>query len=275
MDGDPGFSSGDKLPTGLDVDLALAIERDELFLVYQPTVNFVTNTFVGVEALIRWRTPTKGVLLPEAFISRFEASNLLAALSRWTLPTACAQGVIWHDKGYRFSVSVNVSLHEFNLHDFIDAVSDALSQSRLEPAGLVLEFAQATLLRDCELTATRLSQLRQLGVRVAVDDFVPGKSSLEELANFNLDFVKLDRLFISEITSSGTDVAALVHSLVDDAELHHVQIVASGIENIGQRDQLANERVRVGQGFLFSRPHEADEIDNFLQDFSIFSGKLL
>lgn len=258
----------------LALELAEALARDQFFLVYQPTIDLQTNAFAGVEALIRWRHEELGVLSPDSFIEELEASGEIVSVGRWALDTACAQGAVWHDKGYRFSVSVNVSEKQFTYAYFVKDVATALAASRFDPGLLVLEFAQDVLFSNRDTSTTRLGELRALGVKVAVDDFSPATSNLDELAIFDVDVVKLDREFIAGITDS-SEAARLVHELVQSSDDRHVQVIASGIEDAAQRTQLQSENVHVGQGFLFSKPHEAAEIDTYLQDFAIFSGKPL
>lgn len=270
----PADSNAEDVSLDLARELTQAIEDEQFFLVYQPTIDLQTNAFAGVEALIRWRHPLRGVLGPDNFIDELEASGQIMPVGRWALNTACAQGAAWHDKGYRFSVSVNVSERQFETPAFFQDVADALSSSRFDPSLLVLEFAQATLLGGGEATAPRLELLRTLGVRFAIDDFEPGGSALDELEQFPIDIVKLDREFIAGLATS-SEASSLVHRLVESSETRHLQVIASGIEDSDQREQLQNEKVHVGQGYLFSKPHEAAEIDRFLEDFAIFSGKPL
>lgn len=255
-------------------DLVIALERGQFFLVYQPTIDLETNGFAGVEALIRWRRPERGVLGPDLFIAELEQSGQIVAVGRWALDTACFDGASWHDKGYRFNVSVNVAHRQFVSDSFFDDVATALSVSRFDPALLVLEFAQGTLAEDRDDSIARLTRLRSLGVRISVDDFEPGESALEELEAFSIDVVKLDRQFIAGMAAS-KEGASLVHGLVQMSETRHLQVIASGIEDSEQRTRLQSENVRVGQGYLFSKPHEAAEIDRYLEDFAIFSGKPL
>jgi EAL domain-containing protein (putative c-di-GMP-specific phosphodiesterase class I) len=270
----PADSNAEDVSLDLARELTQAIEDEQFFLVYQPTIDLQTNAFAGVEALMRWRHPRRGILSPDTFIDELEASGQIMPVGRWALNTACAQGAAWHDKGYRFSVSVNVSERQFETPAFFQDVADALSSSRFDPALLVLEFAQATLLGGRDATAPRLELLRTLGVRFAVDDFEPGESALDELEKFPIDVVKLDREFIAGLATS-SEASSLVHRLVESSETRHLQVIASGIEDSDQREQLQNEKVHVGQGYLFSKPHEAIEIDRFLEDFAIFSGKPL
>jgi EAL domain-containing protein (putative c-di-GMP-specific phosphodiesterase class I) len=267
-------------PTGPEIDafsarvLADALDRQEFFLVYQPTIDLETNGFAGVEALIRWRHREQGVLGPDLFIADLEDSGEIVAVGRWALETACADGASWHDKGYRFNVSVNIARRQFISDVFVDDVADALSASRFDPTLLVLEFAQGTLSADRDNSVDRLARLRSLGVRFAVDDFEPGESALEELEVFSIDIVKLDRRFIAGVATSA-DASSQVHGLIQMSEARHLQVIAAGIEDSEQRTRLQNEKVRVGQGYLFSKPHEAAEIDRYLEDFAIFSGRPL
>ncbi|MHB8379039.1 MAG: EAL domain-containing protein [Acidimicrobiales bacterium] len=251
-----------------------AVRQGQFFLVYQPTIDLQTNAFAGVEALLRWRHAERGVLSPDAFIDVLESSGQIIPVGRWALQTACAQGAAWHDKGYRFCVSVNVSRSQFEAPSFVQDVADALRSSRFDPALLVLEFAKATLLVDRDATGTRLAKLRTIGVRFAVDNFAPSGSASDELEAFPIDIVKLDRDFVAGLATS-SEAASLVHRLVESSETRKLQVIAAGIEDLAQRTQLQNEKVHVGQGFLFSKPHEAEEIDRFLEDFAIFSGKPL
>jgi EAL domain-containing protein (putative c-di-GMP-specific phosphodiesterase class I) len=258
---------------GVDLagELTTALGDEQFFLVFQPEIDLNSNAFVGVEALLRWRHPQRGVLGPDTFVPALESSGLILTVGRWALATACAQGAEWHDKGFRFTVSVNVSALQFEWSGFVDEVEDVIATSRFPASLLVLEFAQATLAGD---VADRLHGLTQLGVRLAIDDFEPGQSLLSDLENLPINVLKLDRHFVASLSDSAVG-AELVHSLVDMAKKSQLQIVASGIEDAEQRQRLQLEEVGVGQGFLFSEPHEAAVIDRYLEDFSIFSGKPL
>ena len=261
-------------PAPVEGDLAAALASGQFFLVYQPTIDLETGAFAGVEALIRWRHPSRGVLSPEVFIDELESTGEIVPVGRWALRTASAHGAAWHDKGYRFNVSVNVSPRQFSSEGFHDDVATALKESRFDASLFVLEFAQGTLTADHDASLERLGRLRELGVRFAVDDFEPGESALDELQAFSIDIVKLNRDFIATLATS-LDAASLVHRLVQLSESRHLQVIAAGVEDSDQRETLRNERVHVGQGYLFSKPHEAEEIDRYLEDFSIFSGKPL
>jgi EAL domain-containing protein (putative c-di-GMP-specific phosphodiesterase class I) len=274
MSKNPAGASDNSVRHDLSGELSEALAQGQFFLVYQPTIDLQTNAFAGVEALIRWRHPERGVLTPDAFIDELEADDEILPVGRWALQTACAQGAVWHDRGYRFTVSVNIARRQLESDEFRDDVADALSSSRYDPALLVLEFTQGTLLSNKESSSFRVKQLKSLGIRIAVDDFEPGESALDELQTFDVDIVKLGREFIAAISTS-SEATGLVHGLVQLSDSRHVQVIAAGIEDSDQRTRLADEKVHVGQGFLFSEPHEADEIDRYLEDFAIFSGKPL
>lgn len=266
-------SPDDARSTASANELERALERQEFFLVYQPEIDLGTNAFTGVEALLRWRTATNEVLDPGEFVPELETSGLIVDVGRWTLLTACTQGTQWHNRGYRFSVSVNVAAPQIERPDFVEVVDAALADSHFDASQLVLEFSQRTL-TDHEALADQLSALRLLGVRVAIDDFVPGPLALDQIETWPIDIVKLDRGFIAGLADSSASALA-VHAMMDRAKSMDVRIIASGIEDAEQRRRLQLEAVNTGQGYLFSKPHEAAEIDRYLEDFSIFSGKPL
>jgi EAL domain-containing protein (putative c-di-GMP-specific phosphodiesterase class I) len=264
-----------RTPSGdLGDELARAAEGHEFFLVYQPAIDLQTGAFAGVEALIRWRHPKRGVLGPDRFIDALADSDLVVAVGQWTLATACRQGALWHRKGYRFTVSVNIAPRQFARGAFVDDVVTALTASRFNPALLVLEFAQRTLLEGDRDVRPRLEELVSLGVRLAVDDFELGRSTLDDLADVPVTTIKLSRASVASVVESKKG-ASEVHRLVALARSRDVQVIASGVEDAAQRELLASEQVDLGQGFLFSRPFEVDELDHFLEDFALFSGKPL
>ena len=274
MVNEPVHSKGAFDHQAMTADLARALETDQFFLVYQPTIDLQTSAFSGVEALLRWRHPDRGVISPEEFIPELETSGQIIPVGQWALNTACRQGAQWHARGYRFAVSVNISVKQLETAGFVKDVEQTLDASDFDPTLLVLEFSQVALMSGNEATMHRLSKLKALGVRLAVDDFAPDHSPLANLESFPIDIVKLDREFIAAIMKS-SEAAALVHTLVLLAKSLNLQIIASGIEDVDQRTRLQIEEVDIGQGFLFSKPHEVQEIDRFLEDFAIFSGKPL
>ena len=253
--------------------LERALAEHQFLLLYQPTFDLKDGAFVGVEALLRWRHPTRGTVGPEAFLSALETTGLIKAVGSWVLTTACRQGADWYARGHRFSVSVNVSRQQLAEPSLPTEVARALAESTFDPRHLVLEFSEHVLVGGTELRVS-LERLKATGVRLAIDDFGMEPGSAMLLETLPIDIVKIDRTFVSDLSTS-TGHAARVHQLVELGLERHVQTVAQGIEDDDQRLRLQGENVDVGQGFLFSVPHDAEAIDRFLEDYAIFSGKPL
>ncbi len=247
----------------LEQDLAEALDRGQLYLLYQPTFDLQSEQVIGVEALIRWRHPTRGVVGPSEFIPVAEETGLIVAIGRWVLVQACRQAASWHRRGHTIGVSVNVSARQLDSDELIEDVRCALDGSELDPATLTLEITETTLMRDAEATAKRLYALKELGLRIAIDDFGTGYSSLAYLRQFPADALKIDRSFISGIAAS-KESAALVHTLVALGRSLHIETLAEGIEDQSQLKALQREHCDHGQGFLFSRPLDVSAVEAFL-----------
>ena len=247
----------------LETDLHAALEAHQFFLLYQPTFDLSTGAFASVEALLRWRHPTRGVIQPDDFIPALEASGLIVPVGRWVLHEACRQGAAWERQGHRVTVSINVSAKQLDRDQIVTDVHDALASSGFDPALCVLELTETTLMHNVEDTVGRLALLKALGVRVAIDDFGTGYSSLAYLRQFPIDVLKIDRSFVSGITDT-SEAVALVHAMVQLGKALGLETVAEGVENDGQRVQLAAENVDTAQGFLFARPLDVEAVDRLL-----------
>jgi len=252
----------------LEVDLHGALAENQFYLVYQPTIDLQTNAFSGVEALLRWRHPVRGVVQPDEFIPALEASGVIVSVGAWVLEEACRQGALWQAAGHRFSVSVNVSGRQLDRDRIFDDVQSALDLSGFDPTLLVLELTETALMEKVEETIERLGILKSLGVRIAIDDFGTGHSSIAYLQRLPIDILKIDRSFVSSIAAS-TQSAALVHALVQLGKVLNLETIAEGIEDDDQRICLQAEQVDSGQGFLFSRPIDVVAIDQFLKEFAV------
>ncbi len=251
----------------LEVDLGGALEAAQFFLMYQPTVDLATGAFTGVEALLRWRHPERGVVLPDDFIPALESSGLIIPVGAWVLHEACRQGAIWQGRGHRFTVSVNISAKQLERDQLVTDVREAVAMSGFDPNELILELTETALMHDSGSTRARLMLLKALGVRVAIDDFGTGYSSLAYLRQFPIDILKIDRTFVSGITDSN-ESAALVHTLVQLGKVLGIETIAEGIETNDQRTRLETERVDTGQGFLFARPLAVADLDRLLLDYA-------
>ena len=257
----------------LEVDLHKALSANQFFLLYQPTIDLQSNEFTGVEALLRWRHPERGVVLPDEFIPALEASGLIVPVGAWVLQEACRQGAAWSRKGHPFTVSVNVSARQLERDRILDDVQNALSESGFNPEQLVLELTETTLMNEADATILRLKLLKALGVRIAIDDFGTGYSSLSYLRRFPIDILKIDRCFVSGIGNSA-QASALVHTLVQLGKVLNLETVAEGIEDDDQRLRLQAESVDTGQGFLFAKPLDVNALDKFLDRYQVKARQL-
>lgn len=255
----------------LELDLNGALEADQFYLVYQPIVDLITGSLVGVEALLRWMHPERGVVTPDEFIPALEASGLIVPVGGWVLEEACRQAALWNRRGHPLSVSVNVAARQLERDRVVDDVHNALKRSDLEPARLVLELTESGLMHDVDATVARLQLLKAIGVRIAIDDFGTGFSSLAYLRKFPIDVLKIDRSFVSGMADA-TEATAIVRSLVQLGEALGLETVAEGIETDDQRDRLSEESVRYGQGFLFARPMELEQLNRILNQSTAVLG---
>ena len=244
---------------GLKMDLQSALERDEFFLLYQPLFDLDTTSVYGVEALIRWQHPDRGVVGPDDFIPMLEEGGLIVDVGRWVLDEACRQAAAWTRDGHELTMSVNVSMRQLETPALIDHVSNALAVSGLAPSGLLLEITETALMRGADATIARLTQLKSLGVRLAIDDFGTGYSSLGYLRQFPIDALKIDRSFITAMNDS-PESNVLIHTMVALGRALGLGTLAEGIEDRGQLEQLRLEGCEHGQGFLVSEPIEAGQI---------------
>jgi diguanylate cyclase (GGDEF)-like protein len=249
----------------LEMDLGNALEADELFLVYQPMLDLENDRVVGVEALLRWQHPAGETIPPDAFIPLAEESGMIVSIGRWVLEQACAQGAAWHEMGHPLNISVNVSARQLERAEFIDEVRTALYDSGLDPATLTLEITETVLMRKPDTTARLLSELKGLGVRIAVDDFGTGYSSLAYLRQFPVDSLKIDRTFITNLAIS-SEAHALTHTLIQLGKALGLETLAEGVEQHGQVRALQLEGCDLAQGFLFARPLTPDALERFLAD---------
>ena len=257
----------------LELDLRAALDLDEFFLVYQPICSLATRAVTGVEALLRWRHPVRGIVYPDFFIPLLEETGMIVDVGRWVLRTACAQAAIWRDHGYDLDISVNVSAKQLDHDSFVGDVRDALHDTGTGPRSLILEITESVAMRNAEDTAVRLAEFRTLGVRVAIDDFGTGYSSLAHLRRFPVDALKIDRSFIAGINES-PETEALVHMLVQLGKTLAIETIAEGIEEYEQFSHLRREHCDSGQGFLIARPLDVAAVEPFLAAPDSWAGEV-
>jgi diguanylate cyclase (GGDEF)-like protein len=251
----------------LEMDLRDALETHEFFLVYQPTFDLRDMSPTGMEALLRWKHPTRGVVQPNDFIPLLEETGLIIEVGAWVLTEACRQGATWREDGHSIGMAVNVSGRQLDTDEFVTNVRDALSDSGLDADSLTLEITETTLMRNTEETARRLTAIKELGVRIAIDDFGTGYSSLAHLQQFPVDALKIDRSFISRLTDN-PEGETLMHTLVQLGKALSIETLAEGIEQQQELSMLQAEQCDSGQGFLFARPMDVVAAQTFLQTWS-------
>ena len=253
-------------------DLRRAVEKDEFVLHYQPIVSLNGGALLGMEALVRWNHPERGLLPPLDFISVAEQSGLITPLGRWVLREACRQATKWPLSNPSISLSVNVSTTQFQQPGLVEDVANALWDSGLDPSILTLEITESVLVHDTDAVIEKLHRLKDFGVKVAIDDFGTGYSSLGYLKRFPIDILKIDKSFIDGV-GNGAEEAAIAQAIIKLGESLGLEVVAEGIELPEQIDALQLLRCERGQGFFFSAPVDAETMGGLLANGSFPVGR--
>jgi diguanylate cyclase (GGDEF)-like protein/PAS domain S-box-containing protein len=263
-----GMHDDARMRVELAMDLDGAIDRGELVVYYQPTFDLHTREPVGAEALVRWQHPTRGLLGPAVFIPLAERGGQIAAIGSWVLAEACRQAAGWM---WRFdgpspkSINVNVSGHQLMDPGFVRIVEAALAESGLTPDTLVLEITETVLMEDQAPWLPRLQDLKRLGVRIALDDYGTGYSSMSRLAAFPVDVLKIDRSFVVASAQGDPGARALVKSIVTLCRDLHMTAVAEGIEEPAEAAEMQACGCRFGQGYLMGRPMAVEQFEQAMQ----------
>jgi diguanylate cyclase (GGDEF)-like protein/PAS domain S-box-containing protein len=264
---DAGLRTMDLLGSSVELELRAALDREEFTLHYQPLQALANGKFLGVEALLRWQHPTRGLLAPAEFLDAAERSNLIVDIGVWAINEACRQLAEWKAAmrgGVPFTVSVNVSGRQFSSPHLADVVSQALSRHGVAPGALCLEVSEIALLEESATAGETLARLTAIGVQIALDDFGTGYSTIAHLRRFPIDIIKIDRSFIGRLTDGAPD-SAIVAAFTAMAHALGITTVGEGIETLDQLDLLQGMGVDEGQGYLFSRPVPAGEILQLLR----------
>ncbi len=247
-------------------ELRHALEHEEFILYYQPKYTLTTGRMTGVEALMRWRHPTKGIISPAEFIPVAEESSLILALGEWGLREACRQVKVWQDQGLgALSVAANLSSKQFQDKELLRLVIETLAENGMKPEALELEITESVLMENPDAAAKLLQDIRGLGVRIAVDDFGTGYSSLAYLKKFPVNTLKIDQAFIADIVRDSND-EAIVASILSMAKSLNLKVVAEGVETKGQLELLKKMGCEEVQGYYFSRPLPPEGVAVLLKD---------
>ncbi len=249
----------------LENGLRMALERDELFLVYQVQVNIRTGEVSGLEALLRWKHPEMGLVPPSDFIGIAESSGLILPIGEWVLRTACTQAKRWQDAGLpAVPVAVNVSAIQLRNHGFCDLIRRVLHETGLEAKYLELELTEGLLMSNVDVMFTLIQELREMGVKLTIDDFGTGYSSLNYLRQFKVNRLKIDRSFVRDVPVNSDD-AAITTAIINMAKALNLDVLAEGVENVEQLDFLRAQNCYEIQGYYFSRPVAVDQVVQQLQ----------
>jgi diguanylate cyclase (GGDEF)-like protein/PAS domain S-box-containing protein len=263
---EPAMHEGVLARLELRADLQRALASDQFELHYQPVVRLTDGRPAGVEALLRWRHPERGIVAPDEFIPFAEEIGLIVPIGRWVLREGCRQAVLMQrlvPSDEPMSMAVNLSVKQLQHSDIVADVRDALAESGLDPRCLTLEITETVMMTDTELVVARLKELKELGVRLAMDDFGTGYSSLSYLSRFPVDVLKMDRSFLRADASPET--AGLATAVVSLGDTLNLEVVAEGIELSEQWTTLRDLGCDKGQGFFFARPMAADAVLDFLR----------
>jgi EAL domain-containing protein (putative c-di-GMP-specific phosphodiesterase class I) len=241
-----------------------AIKRQEFVLHYQPKMHLETGAIIGVEALIRWRHPQRGLVHPAQFIPIAEECGFIVPIGRWVLREGCRQARAWQNAGLpRVRIAINISAVELRAKDFVAGVHAILTETGLEPRYLELELTETFLMQDSKSTAAVLHALKNVGVTLALDDFGTGYSSLSYLKRFPIDTLKIDRSFVRDLTTDADD-ASIVSAVISMGKSLHMRVVAEGVETREQLAFLQEQGCPEGQGYYFSKPVVAGELTQLL-----------
>lgn len=260
----------------LENDLRRAIEQNQLALYYQPQIDLKTGDMTGVEALVRWQHPERGLVSPAHFIPLAEETGLIVPIGEWVLREACRQNKLWLEAGRNVGkVAVNLSPRQFRQKNFPGKVETILKETGLEAKYLELEITESCAMEHAGETINQLNQLNQMGTFLAIDDFGTGYSSLAYLQRFPIQKLKIDRSFIHDIHDDAND-AAIAKTIIGLAHNMQLRVVAEGVENEGQAEWLRNKGCDQAQGFLYAKPMTAKQLDgHFLNGRFTFDGTVV
>ncbi len=252
----------------LENSLRQALDKEELFLMYQPQLDIATGRITGLEALLRWQHPDLGLVPPDKFIRIAENSGLIVPIGEWVLRTACRQARKWQDEGLpAMSVAVNVSAVQFRQEDFCDLISRALAESGLAAQYLELELTESLLLANADVTLSVVQRLKAMGLTLAIDDFGTGYSSFSYLRQFRVSKLKIDRVFIRDVAVNPDD-AAIATAIISMAKSLKLKVIAEGVENEAQMSFLRSHHCDEIQGYYFSKPLAVDKVAEKLRKVS-------
>ena len=259
------MNAGVREQIALQRELRLALERGELALHYQPKVSAGRQRMTGVEALVRWQHPTRGLLGPAVFIPVAERFGLISAVGHWVIEQACRQIASWQRQDLHLRVAVNLSVHQLRQEDFVRRVAATIAREGIDAAQLTFEITESVAMEDAEGTLKAFEALSDIGVQLSIDDFGTGYSSLSYLRQLQVGELKIDRSFVQDLESSA-DARAIVEAVIRLAHALGLQVVAEGVETAAQQDVLTRLQCDDLQGYLFAKPMSAEHVAAWAED---------
>jgi predicted signal transduction protein with EAL and GGDEF domain len=253
------FDESQQIQVGLLGELRRALDEHEIVLRFQPKVDLASSQIIGVETLVRWQHPERGLIYPDAFLPYAEKTGVNRSLTRYVLEAALEQSREWERQGFDLTVAVNLTMFDLLDPELADEVAALLAQSGVEPRHLELEITESEIMSDVGQVRATLERLREQGVRIAIDDFGSGYSSLAYLKTLPVDTLKIDKSFVLGMSDDERD-AAIVRTAIALAHTLGLEVVAEGVETAAIREELREARCNTGQGFHLARPEEADQV---------------
>ncbi len=249
----------------IELHLQAGIDSDALLLHYLPEVDLQTGAILGAEALVRWRHPTRGLLLPDSFIGVAESTNLAGELGRWVMRSACAEFSRWrsHGVGRNATLRINVSPRQLVIPGFVRSLADIIDEFGIDADSVCLEVTERAVVRDIETTRRTLAELKEVGVQIAIDDFGTGYAVLSHLKSLPVDMLKIDTAFVHKLGTNPADLA-IVRAIIGLAEAFELELVAEGVETQAAATTLMRHGCRRAQGFLLSRPVAGVDMESLL-----------
>ncbi|MDE5414736.1 EAL domain-containing protein [Alkalihalobacterium chitinilyticum] len=253
----------------LERELRIAIQKQEFEVYYQLQVNVENNKPYGIEALVRWNHPKKGILSPHAFLPAAEETGLIVKIDDWVLRTACLQTKKWHDEGFGdLVISVNISKKQFDRADFVERVKQIIEETGINPHLLSLEITENMAITQIQEAVEKLIQLKKIGVQLSLDDFGTGYSSLSQLKNIPIDTLKIDKSFIQDTNSQNQENLALVKLIIAMAKSLNFSVICEGVETEEQLHLIQTEGCHHAQGYLFSKPLNYEKCGSIMQSMN-------
>jgi EAL domain-containing protein (putative c-di-GMP-specific phosphodiesterase class I) len=250
-------------------DLKNAVKNQEFRVYYQPQIDINTNQVVGMEALIRWQHPLKGLVPPLEFIPLAEETGLILPMGKWILREACRQNKAWQELGYKpMRIAVNLSIVQFEHNSLIKTVKSVLNETGLDPQWLELEITESLTMKCFDCAIKKIKQLKELGVYISLDDFGTGYSSYNYLNQLPIDSLKIDRIFLENLKKD-SDEEFITKTMISLGKRLDLIVIAEGVETASQLDFLRTQKCNIAQGFLFSKPVPAEEFVNLVSKVAV------